>query len=257
MSDVALVAEALRVERGGRAVVDGVSFAAARGEVLAVLGPNGAGKSSLLRAVAGLVPYAGRVSLQSREAASLSRLEHARAITYLPQRSLLGSPLPTTTVVAHGRYAHAPGLGRLDAADRDAVAEAMRTTGVAHLARQPFTTLSYGEQRRVLLARALATGAGVLLLDEPAASLDIAHALALFRTLRALAATGRAVVVAVHQLDDARRHADRGLLLREGRAVAFGSIDSVLTPANVLDVYGVELVERDAAGFRLPLRSAP
>jgi iron complex transport system ATP-binding protein len=257
MSDAQLVVENLRVEHGGRAVVAGVSFAAERGEVLAVLGPNGAGKSSLLRAVAGLVPHEGRVVIAGREAATLSRLEHARALTYLPQRSLLASPLPAATVVAHGRYAYAPGFGRLTDADRTAIGRAMETTGVSHLAYQPFTRLSYGEQRRVLLARSLATGAGILFLDEPAASLDVAHALALFRTLRARADAGDTVAVAVHQLDDARRFADRALLLQEGRLIAHGAVKAVLAPEHVLRVYGVELHEREALGFRLPTQVPP
>ena len=252
MSDALLVAENLRAHRGAHVVLDAISFAANAGEVLAVLGPNGAGKSTLLRCVAGLAPRTGNVRVRGRDVASLSRLERARAITYLPQRSLLGSPLPVATVVAHGRYAHAPGMGRFGVRDHEAIAEAMHATGVAHLDTRSFTTLSYGEQRRVLLARALATGADALLLDEPAASLDIAHALSLFETLRALAAQGRAVVVAVHQLDDARRFADRGLLLHEGRAIVDGTVDAVLTAAHVRRVYGVELREREALGFRLP-----
>ncbi len=252
MSDAALTVEGLRVERGGRAVLDGIGFNALPGELVALLGPNGSGKTTLLRAIAGLMPYTGRIRIGARDAESLTRVERARLVAYLPQRSLLASPLPVATVVAHGRYAHTPGLGRLRASDHAAVTAAMQAMAVTSLAAQAYTALSYGEQRRVLLARALATGAQTLLLDEPTAALDIAHALGLFRTLGALAASGRTVIVAVHQLDDARRHAHRGLLLSAGRVVVHGTLDQVLTPAHVANVYGVELCERDALGFRLP-----
>ena len=243
--------ERLHVERDGTPVLHDVSLHAARGEVLAVLGPNGSGKSTLLRSISGTLPATGHVVLDGRDAIAMDARERARVLAYLPQRSLLEAPLPVERVVAQARYAHTPGLGRMRNADRDAVEDAMRTTRVTTLRARPFTALSYGEQRRVLLARALATRAPLLLLDEPAAALDIAHALSLFDTLRALAAAGHAVVVVVHQLDDAFRHADRGLLLHEGRALAHGPIREVLTADRVARVWGVEMREGGGYGFSL------
>jgi iron complex transport system ATP-binding protein len=251
VTESALSVHDLCVTRNGARVLDRVSFEARTGEVLAVLGPNGAGKSTLLRAVAGIHPSTGRVAVGGRDAAGLDPRERARLLAYLPQRSLLDAPLLVERVVGQGRYARAPGLGRLAATDRDAIEQAMRATGVARLRDRAFTALSYGEQRRVLLARALATEAPLLLLDEPAAALDIAHALGLFATLRGLAEAGRAIVVVVHQLDDARRHADRGLLLREGTAHATGAVRDVLSAANVAQVWGVGMRENEALAFHL------
>ena len=254
MADAVLSVDDVRVSRDGRRVLDGVSLAAMAGEVVAVLGPNGSGKSTLLRAIAGLLPSAGRIALAGRDAVTIGAAARARVLAYLPQRSLLDAPLPVERVVAQGRYAHTPGLGRLGHADRRAVDQAMDTTGVTQLRARAFTALSYGEQRRVLLARALATEAPLLLLDEPGAALDITHALSLFATLRGLAEGGRAIVAVVHQLDDARRYADRGLLLHGGRVLASGPITEVLSASHVARVWGVEMREREALGFRLDAR---
>ncbi len=247
----ALRARELRVLRGSRTVLDSISFEAPAGSVLSVLGPNGAGKSTLLRALSGLLPYAGSVELQGSEARDLARLDMARRVAFVPQRSMLASQLRVHAVVAQGRYAHHPGLQHMREADARAVSHALQVTRTEALAERVFTELSYGEQRRVLLARALATGARILLLDEPTASLDIQHSLSLFALLRTLAAAGTSVVVVLHQLDEARRFADRALLLHHGRCIAHGPVAQVISPEHIAAVYGVRLLERDGLGFEL------
>jgi iron complex transport system ATP-binding protein len=154
-------------------------------------------------------------------------------------------------VVTQGRYAHQPGLTRVRPSDASAVAEALAVTRADTLAGRFFNELSYGEQRRVLLARALATGAHTLLLDEPTASLDINHTLSLFSLLRSLASAGHCIVAVLHNLDEARRFADRALLLHDGRTVAYGQVHEVISAPHVATVYGVRLIEHDALGFRL------
>jgi iron complex transport system ATP-binding protein len=144
------------------------------------------------------------------------------------------------------------GLGDPSAADRAAAAAAMERTDVTGLADRPFSALSYGERRRVLLARALVTGAGVLLLDEPTAALDVGHALALLAVLREVARQGAAVVLVLHQLQEAAACAERAVLLAEGRCVAAGAIADVIAAAPVRAVYGVELVEAAQFACRLP-----
>jgi iron complex transport system ATP-binding protein len=238
-------------------VVQHISFEVERGSVLAVLGPNGAGKSTLLRAVAGLLPYSGTVSLGDQDIGMLPRKTLASRIAFVPQRSLLASRMRVRTVVTQGRYAHRGRFGRGSPTDDAAVQHALSITRADELADREFTALSYGEQRRVLLARALATGADVLLLDEPTASLDIAHALSFFALLRTLARDGRCVVIVLHQLDDARRIADQGLLMHGGRSVAAGDMRDVVTAKHVQDVYAVRLVEADALGFRLSSEAEP
>ena len=145
---------------------------------------------------------------------------------------------------------HRPPLAGLGRADRDAIAHAMATTDVTALAGRAFTELSCGEQQRVLLARALATEATAILLDEPTASLDIAHALELGELLGELAARGQVVVVVLHDLNEARDWTHRALLLDAGRCVAAGPSRAVVAAGPIRDVYGVELHEAAALGFR-------
>lgn len=252
MAEPALVVRDLCVTLGRREVLRGVACEARYGEVLAVLGPNGAGKSTLLRATSGLVPYRGEVVLDGRNMAGLPPRERAKHMSFVPQQSMLTAAMPVEQVVAQGRYAHRPAIARPTHEDDTVVAEAMRETDVQHLARRAFNELSHGEQKRVLLARALATGARILLLDEPSAALDIEHALRLFVLLRKLAAQGRAIVVVLHQLDDALTYCDCAVLLRQGSVVAQGPSREVVTPERVRELYGVVLIEGGGFGFRLP-----
>jgi iron complex transport system ATP-binding protein len=247
-----LQAQGLGVVRDDRAVLDDVSFRANRGEVLGILGPNGAGKSTLLKALAGLLPHNGQVLIDGRPDDALDRRERARRIAYVPQHSALNAALPVTDVVAQGRFAHAGPLGRPTARDERAIQRAMERTGADRFVGRSFDRLSYGERRLVLLARALATEAPVLLLDEPTAALDVRHALTLLETLRALARQGQAVLVVLHQLQEAADSCDRVLLLAEGRAVAHGPAGQILTAAPVKEVWQVDLVPHAHFGFRLP-----
>ncbi len=246
--------ERVTVTRGARRVLTAVDFTAPAGRVSCVLGPNGAGKSTLLRAVAGLLPHQGRIALDGRRLVELSPRERARSIAYVPQQSLLEAPLTVHEVVSQGRYAHTGGLGRPSAQDRAAVQGAMARADVTTVAERRFDRLSTGERRRVLVARALATEARTLLLDEPTAALDVRHALELHHLLRELARDGYCVLVVLHALDDARRHTDRALLLDGGAVVAEGPSAQVLDADRVRAVYGVELIEHGALGLRLPSR---
>jgi iron complex transport system ATP-binding protein len=160
--------------------------------------------------------------------------------------------LPVREVVAQGRFAHRGLLATPNAADDQAVDRALHLTDAARLADRPFNRLSYGERRLVLLARALATGARLLLLDEPTAALDVRHALDLLAVLRRLAADGACVVVVLHQLQEAANHCDHALLLANGRVEAQGPIADVIAADPVRRVYGVELVPAAQFGYRRP-----
>jgi iron complex transport system ATP-binding protein len=248
----ALVVRALSVTLGPRVVLRELAFEARFGEVLGVLGPNGAGKSTLLRALSGLLPFTGEVSIESRALASLSQAERAKRVSFVPQQTQLSAALSVREVVALGRYVHRPLLNALPKQDAAAVASAMVDTDITGLAERAFSDLSTGEQKRVLIARALCTEARTLLLDEPTASLDIEHALRLFVLLRALAARGRAVVLVLHQLEHALAFSDRALLLSAGKLLALGPTHEVLTPEHVRALHGVVLVPNGAPGFQLP-----
>ena len=253
MADRASIeAQGLTVRRGDRVLLDSISFSLDAGQVVALLGPNGAGKSTLLKTLAGLLPFSGELRLDGREASQLGRAERARLLAYVPQHSALDVALPARQVVAHGRFAHRDVWGRPGRGDEAAIDRAMELTDTRRLAIRSFNRLSYGERRLVLLARALATEARVLLLDEPTAALDVTHALGLFRLLRDLAGRGSLVVVALHQLNEAVEASDRALLLAAGRLVAEGPAAEVISVEPVRRVYGVEMVPAAQFGYRLP-----
>jgi iron complex transport system ATP-binding protein len=243
----------------GRDVLRDVSFALRAGELCALCGPNGAGKSTLLRLLLGLhTPGAGQVELGGAPLASLTRREIARRAALLPQESPVELPLTVREVVALGRLPH---LGRFEAEraeDGEAVARALEATDTAALADRPLTELSGGERHRAHLARALAQGAAVLLLDEPVAGLDLVHQLRALELLRATVdgGPGRGAIVALHDLSLAARYCDRILLLEGGALRADAAPAQVLTPETLARVFGVRAeIRADAAGrpFVIPV----
>jgi iron complex transport system ATP-binding protein len=251
MTDPALSASGLGVERFGRTLLSDFELRAEAGEVVALVGPNGAGKSSALKALSGLWPYTGSVRLQGRELRGLELRERARSCAYVPQQSLLQQGISTREVIGQGRYAHDPRWplrrGRMDVA----VERAIDATQLRALAERPWDRLSGGEQRRVLLARALATEAPIVLLDEPTAALDVGHALRFLQLLRQLAAAGRCIVLALHDLEQVRRFSDRALLLDRGRLIASGPPGEILSTQHLRPIYGVEIDPGAATGYRL------
>jgi iron complex transport system ATP-binding protein len=253
-----LVVSGLSVLLGGRKVVDDVTFTAPARAVTVLLGPNGAGKSTIVRAAAGLVAHTGDIQLGSAEGgratAALQGKARARAIAYVPQVSALQAAMPVREVVAQGRFPHRTGglHHRLRPVDEEAITAAMRRAEVDILADRPFNQLSHGERRRVLVARALATGAKILLLDEPTAALDVGHALALLAVLRDVADQGATVVLVLHQLQEAAAIADHAILLSAGRITHQGSVEQVIAPGPIRSVYGVEMVPLGQFACRLP-----
>lgn len=243
-----LVLQGVSVRLGGRSVLEDVTLRAPRGSFTALVGPNGAGKSTLLRALLARVHAEGSLLLDGAPLGALSPEERARKVAWVPQRSALAAELRVEEVVAQGRFAHGEALG--SAARGGHVEQALAQVGAAHLRGRRFPTLSGGEQQRVLLARALATGAEVLLLDEPTAALDLGAALDVLARLRALAQEApRVVLAAIHALPDALRFADRAVVLEGGRVQAEGPVEQVITPARVESVWGVRWEAGGAPAF--------
>jgi len=251
-----LEATDLVVARGRVTILHGVGLALHAGEAMALVGPNAAGKSTLVRTLAGLLaPAAGVVRLDGRPLAEWAGSALARASALVTPEE--GAPVPLTVRerVALGRYPHRGPFRPLTAADHEAVSHALRQTGIAHLAFRPLSTLSSGERQLAALARGLAQQPRLLLLDEPAAHLDVGHQLQLFRILDEVRALGVAVLAVVHDLQRAAAWADRMLLLDGGRLAAEGAPAAVLGSPECERAFKVAIRGHGAAGLRHPLYS--
>jgi iron complex transport system ATP-binding protein len=232
--------DGVTVELGGRRVLDGVDLDVEAGSFLALVGPNGAGKTTLLGTVNGLVaPAAGRVTVDGVGVDGLSARELARRVATVPQEPTLGFEFPVRNVVAMGRTPHRSRFERASGADRRAVDGALERTSLVGLADRPVGELSGGERRRVLLARALAQETPVLVLDEPTANLDVNHQVRTLGLVRDLVDDGHTALAAVHDLDLAARFCDAMAVLAEGRLLAAGPPDEVLTEPVVEEAFGV------------------
>jgi iron complex transport system ATP-binding protein len=253
---IMISAEGLGVDLDGRAVLDGVSLEVSAGEVLVLVGPNGAGKSTLLGVLSGeRRPARGTVSIEGRDVGGIRSAELARMRSVLTQENQVSFPFRVIEVVAMGRAPWARTVeGRDDVA---AVTEALAVADITHLAHRRFTNLSGGEKARVSLARVLAQRTRTVFLDEPTASLDLRHQEDVMRMARAMADSGCAVVVVLHDLSLASAYADRLALISGGTLEAIGAPAEVLTEERVERVYGLP-VELHLVGGRpvvVPTRS--
>ncbi len=229
---------AYRYAGAEREAVADVGLEVGPGEVVAVLGPNGAGKSTLLGLLLGTRhPQRGSASFAGREVARWPRRELARRVAVLPQHETPAFPITVGQLVGMGRYPHLGAWRGPGAEDRAAVVDALERCGVRPMAGREFTSLSGGERQRARLARALAQRPQALALDEPTASLDVAHEMEIWELLAAEAASGRAVLLTTHNLNLAARYADRLMLLAAGRVAASGSPKEVVTADVIRAVY--------------------
>jgi iron complex transport system ATP-binding protein len=247
----------ITLQKGGRNILDRVSGCLRVGQVTVVLGANGAGKSSLLSCLAGLAVHKGSVHLGGRLLSAMSPVERARLIGFLPQKGELHWNLSVHALVALGRMAHNGG-GCLTGDDEAMIDAAMAHMDIVHLAQRQVLSLSGGEQARVLFSRVLAGEPRWLLTDEPLASLDPAHQLALLDRLIAAARSGAGVVAVLHDVNHAARIADHVIMMRDGRIMAQGRRDDILTPDLLERAFGVAFrMTPDGRGFLLPHGSRP
>lgn len=224
-------------------ILRGVDFSAEAGQVAGICGPNGAGKSTLLRTLAGfLTPQGGEVRLQGRPLARIPMRERARLFAYMHQETSMSFAFTAEEVVGMGRTPHQARFAAPGEKDRVAVTRAMAQAGCEALAKQPFAQLSGGERQRVQLARALCQETPILLLDEPAASLDLHFAGQLYALAKTHAEAGGTTVLVMHDLRAAALACDWLYLLHQGQMVAQGPPRQVLTGENLRAAYGAQAV---------------
>jgi len=243
-----LVAHDIRHAYRGRVVLQGAGLTLRPGEVVALLGANGAGKSTLLRILLGLLrPTAGQVTLADIPLAAYPRRQLAGLIAYVPQVHSTPFPYTVRQIVGMGRLPASGLFAAPSADDRRAVDQAIARLGIAPLADTPYTEISGGERQLALIARALAQGSRLLVMDEPASGLDYGNQIALLALLRSLAVDGYGILKTTHHPDHVLAGADRVALLRDGRIVADGDPADVLTGERLSELYGVAV-----APVRLP-----
>ncbi len=239
----------LRYPGAREAVVRDVAFEAPVGKVTAVVGPNGSGKSTIVRALLGrLAPTRGTLQLDGIALNAIPRREVAQAMAVVPQREEPVFPLTVREFIALGRFPHGGAFAANTPEDRAAIARAVARADVSEFLDRRTDELSGGEWQRVRIARALAQGGRALVLDEPTTFLDVAHEMAVFELLDALARAGQAVLLVSHQLNLVARFADRIVLLHRGTVAAAGTPDEVMRGEILERVYEWPLiVTRDPA----------
>jgi iron complex transport system ATP-binding protein len=238
---VTLEARDLTVGYNGRDVLQAVSLAVEPGEILVVSGPNGAGKSTLINALSGVIaPTEGSVLLAGKQLASLDDRQRARQIAVVPQGGYLPPVFSVRQVVQLGRTPYLGWLGTPQASDHEVVERVLQELDLSALQERPIARLSGGERQRVLLARALAQDAPILLLDEPTTFLDLRHQSEILSIVGSLAREkGLAILMVLHDLNLAGQSGDRIALLLNGQIRAQGSPAAVMTAENLSEVYGV------------------
>jgi iron complex transport system ATP-binding protein len=239
-----LEAKNITVNYGPREAVADVSLRAEPGEIIAIIGPNGAGKSTLLRTLnASLRATRGEVLLDEKPLQSLARRAIARRIAVVAQEADLRFPVTVMEFVLGGRYAWSSAWGWETDRDVEIARGILGETELENFATRLMSELSGGERQRAVLARALATEAKVLLLDEPTANLDLAHQATMLRLVRGRCDKREsASVVVTHDVNLAAEFSDRVLLLKNGREIAAGTPRQVLNPQLLRTVFGLEVL---------------
>lgn len=244
---IALQARALQVSLGGKPVLHGIDLALPAARWTAIVGPNGAGKTTLLKSLAQLLPHGGEVTLLGRPGPDWPHRQRARSLAWLGQNEHGAEDLLAHDVVMLGRLPHQPWLGGASAQDREAVQSAMQQTQCWDWRSRPLGSLSGGERQRVLLARALAVGAPLLLMDEPLANLDPPHQADWLQTVRALVHGGGTVLSVLHELNMALQ-ADEIVVVDAGRVAHQGACAEPATHRAIEAVFAQRVRIHSLAG---------
>jgi len=244
-----LCVDHVQVELEGQPILHEIDFSVSAGRWIGLLGPNGSGKTTLLRAIGALIPFGGRIELGGRSVNALTARERARRLAFVRQAPSLTFDFTVEELVLLGRAPHRGWLESYQGPDRSRVRDALSHVDLDGFARRSVLSLSGGELQRVFLAQALAQEADLLLLDEPTSHLDVHYQFSFMEQVRALVREGRTVLTVFHDLELAARYAERLLVLQDGHLVAEGAPGSVLTPASIADVFGMNArVDQSADG---------
>jgi ABC-type cobalamin/Fe3+-siderophores transport system ATPase subunit len=236
-----LVANNLYVRLGDRTILNGISLDLKSGELVGLLGPNASGKTTLLRALSNLImPDRGTILLDEKSITKHTPHERARRLAYLEQGATTEWPISVERLVGLGRAPHIGLWSRPTAEDKAAVIHAMERCNVAHLSKRAANAISSGERARVMLARALVTGASTLLADEPISNLDPYHQLRVMELIRKHTDDCGAAITALHDLTLAARFCDRIILLLNGKIAASGAPKQILTAENLARVFSID-----------------
>ena len=243
-----IAARALDFGYPGHVVGRGLELSLEKGEVLCVLGPNGSGKSTLFRTLLGLLPaLGGEVSLDGRAMAQMKRGEIARAVAYVPQASASYFDFSLEEMVLMGRTAHLGAFAAPGERDRAASRASLERMGIASLAARPVSAVSGGERQLALIARALASEAPALVMDEPTANLDFGNQARVLAQVAHLRDAGASILLCTHDPDHAFQVADRVLLLRGGSAITLARTQEALTAENLTRLYDVPVQVAEVA----------
>jgi len=241
---ISIETDRIQYAYGRQTVLDGVSFTVRQGEFFIIIGPNGSGKTTLMKLLAGIeTPQSGRIALMNRPLSQYHRRNLARTIAFVPQTISGDFPFTVREVVLLGRSPHQGLLGMVSRRDADMARQALAFTGVDHLADRKMHQLSGGERQRVFIARAICQEPAVLFLDEPTASLDIAHQGRVMDLMEQLKyEKGTTIVMVSHDVNLAAMYGDSLLLLKNGKVVSMGNPGDVLTYRTLENAYGCPLL---------------
>ncbi|MGA3116375.1 MAG: ABC transporter ATP-binding protein [Syntrophobacteraceae bacterium] len=254
----AVVVQDLNILYGKLPILRNVTFSVTEGEYFIIIGPNGSGKTTLVKVISGfLKPHSGSVEIMGRPLVAITRRSLAHAVALVPQSPPMDVPFTVAEVVLMGRSPHLGLLSLEGREDMEIAEQSMRFTNVSHLARSRLDQLSAGERQRVLIARAVCQRAGIIVLDEPTASLDVAHQLHIMDLMEKLRTEqGITVIMVSHDLNLAAMYAGRILLLNHGNIAGIGAARDVIQAGLLEATYGCSLLV-DQNPFREVPRVTP
>ena len=225
---------------GSKEILNKVTFSIQKGTVLSILGANGSGKSTLLKAIVGLLPYKGKITIDGNDTKSLSRKQKASLVAYVPQSTNIPFDFNVLEIVLMGRFHSSSSNLSYSKKDKDEANEALKEVGIENFKDRIFRNLSGGEKQLVLIARALAQKSKIIIMDEPVTGLDLGNQMRLLDLVSTLAKDGKTVIQTTHYPDHALRVSTQVLWLDKGEILAVGSPNEVINTQRIFDVYNVE-----------------